>query len=57
MTKEEFITKLRNKIGMLEKSEIDDIISEYEGFIDEKMASGMSEKEAVKSMVDALYKK
>ena len=50
MTKEEFITKLRNKISMLEKSEVDDIISEYEGFIDEKMASGMSEKEAVKSL-------
>ena len=52
MTKDEFITKLRNKISMLEKSEIDDIISEYEGFIDEKMASGMSEKEAVKSLGD-----
>ena len=50
MTKEEFLSKLRKKISMLEQSEIDDIISEYEGFIDEKMASGMSEKEAVKSL-------
>lgn len=52
MTKEEFISKLKRKIGMLKKSEIDDIISEYEGYIDEKMASGMTEKEAVKSLGD-----
>ena len=58
MTKDEFINKLKSKIGMLDKSEIDDIVSEYEGFIDEKMASGMSEKEAVKSLgnVDEIAK-
>ena len=52
MTKEEFIKKLKNKIRMLDQKEIDDIISEYEGFIEEKKSSGMSEKEAVKSLGD-----
>ena len=50
MNKQEFLEKLKKKISMLEQSEIDDIISEYEGFIDEKVSSGMSEKDAVKSL-------
>ena len=50
MTKEEFIIKLKKKLDILEKSEIEDIVSEYEGYIEEKMASGMSEKEAVKAL-------
>lgn len=52
MNKEEFINKLKKKLDILEKSEIDDIVSEYEGYIDEKMSSGMSEKEAVKALGD-----
>lgn len=50
MTKNEFIEKLRKKLDILEKSEIEDIIEEYEGYIDEKKASGMSEQEAVSSL-------
>lgn len=52
MKKEEFINKLRKKISILEKSEIDDIVEEYEGYIDEKKNAGMSEEEAVKALGD-----
>lgn len=50
MNKEEFLKSLRKKLSILEESEIEDIISEYEGYIDEKIAGGSTEKEAVKSM-------
>lgn len=50
MNKEEFLTKLRKKIDILEESEIDDILEEYAGFIDEKVSQGFTEEEAVKSM-------
>lgn len=50
MKKEEFINKLRKKISILDQKEIDDIISEYEGYIEEKMNEGMSEEEAVKAI-------
>lgn len=50
MTKDEFINKLKKKLDILEKSEIEDIVEEYEGYIEEKKSSGMSEKEAVKSL-------
>lgn len=50
MNKEEFLKKLRKKIDILEESEVEDIIDEYAGFIDEKMSQGVSEEEAVKSM-------
>ena len=52
MTREEFVEKLRKKISILQDSEIEDIISEYESYIDEKIASGMTEKAAVKSLGD-----
>lgn len=52
MNKEEFLKKLRKKIDILEESEVEDIIEEYSGFIDEKVNQGFTEEEAVKSMGD-----
>ena len=34
MNKEQFIEKLRKKLNILEKKELDDIIEEYEGYIE-----------------------
>lgn len=50
MSKETFLEKLRKKLSILEESEIEDILSEYEGYIEEKIKQGSSEEEAVKSM-------
>lgn len=50
MNKEEFLKKLRKRLDVLENSEIEDIVSEYEGYIDEKVAKGLSEEEAVKEL-------
>lgn len=50
MNKEEFLEKLRKKLSILEESEIEDIITEYDGYIEEKIKKGSSEEEAVKSM-------
>ncbi len=52
MNKEEFINKLRKKLNILEKNEIEDIVEEYEGYIEEKINSGMSETDAVKALGD-----
>lgn len=52
MNKEEFLSRLRKKLSILEESEIEDIISEYEGYIEEKISKGSTEKEAVASMGD-----
>ena len=37
MKKQEFLNKLRKKLDVLEDKEIEDIISEYEGYIEEKV--------------------
>ena len=50
MNKEEFLNKLRRELDVLEDSEIDDIISEYEGYIEEKVSRGLTEEEAVKEL-------
>lgn len=50
MNKEEFLKKLRKRLDVLEDSEIEDIVSEYEGYIDEKVAKGLSEEEAIKEL-------
>ena len=50
MNKEGFLRKLRKKIEILEESEVEDILEEYSGFIDEKVNQGSTEEEAVKSM-------
>lgn len=52
MNKEEFLKKLSKKLDILEDKEIDDIISEYQGYIEEKVATGMNEEEAVKELGD-----
>ena len=58
MSKEKFLERLRKKLSILESSEIDDIINEYDGYIEEKIKKGFTEEEAVKSMgeVDELAK-
>ena len=48
MNKKEFLKKLSKRLEILEDKEIEDIISEYEGYIDEKVNRGLSEEEAVK---------
>ncbi|MCX4253670.1 MAG: DUF1700 domain-containing protein [Bacilli bacterium] len=50
MNKEEFLKKLRKRLEVLEDSEIEDILSEYEGFIDEKVSKGLTEEQAVKEL-------
>ena len=50
MSKEKFLESLRKKLSILEESEIEDILTEYEGYIEEKIAKGSTEEEAVNSM-------
>jgi len=50
MNKKEFLKKLSKRLEILEDKEIEDIISEYEGYIDEKVNRGLSEEEAVKEL-------
>lgn len=52
MNKEEFLNKLKKELDILEDSEIEDIISEYEGYIEEKVSRGLTEEEAVKELGD-----
>lgn len=52
MNKEEFIKKLRKRLSVLEDKEIEDIVSEYVGYIEEKEAIGLTEEEAVKELGD-----
>lgn len=52
MNKKEFLNTLRKRLSILEDSEIEDIISEYEGYIEEKVNVGLSESDAVKELGD-----
>ncbi len=52
MTKEKFLEALKKKLSILEESEIEDILTEYEGYIEEKIKKGTSEEDAVASMGD-----
>lgn len=52
MKKEEFITKLRKNLSVLEEREIQDIVEEYEQHIDMKIREGLSEEEAIKDFGD-----
>lgn len=52
MKKEEFIKILKEKLDILEESEIEDIIEEYSGYIEEKIKSGMKEEDAIKDFGD-----
>lgn len=48
MNKTEFLKELENRIRVLEKTEIKDILAEYSQHIDMKMKSGLSEADAIK---------
>ena len=50
MNKQQFLDKLKSKISILNDEEIEDILNEYAGYIDEKVAEGKTEKEAVKEL-------
>lgn len=52
MKKEEFLTKLKKNLSVLEEKEIQDIVEEYEQHIDMKMKDGMSEEEAIRDFGD-----
>lgn len=52
MKKEEFIKKLQEKLDILDKNEIKDIIEEYTGYIEEKIQNGVTEEEAIKDFGD-----
>lgn len=47
MNKKAFLEKLRKRLKILNKNEIEDIIEEYEGHINEKVLSGKTEEEAI----------
>ncbi len=52
MKKVTFLRKLKQKLSILEPTELEDILSEYKEYIEEKMESGMTEEEAVSSFGD-----
>ena len=52
MKKEEFMKELRDKLSILEEKEINDIIEEYSGYIDEKVKNGATEEDAIKDFGD-----
>jgi len=52
MKKEEFLSILRKRLNILEDTEIEDIISEYEGYFEEKLSIGKTEEEAIKELGD-----
>lgn len=53
MNKKEFISFLENRLSVLKKEEREDVINEYIQHIDNKLAEGMSEREAVKTLGNA----
>lgn len=52
MKKEEFLTKLRKNLSVLEEREIQDIVEEYEQHIDMKTQQGLSEEAAINDFGD-----
>lgn len=52
MNKEKFLKTLHDKLSILENNEIDDIISEYEDHINQKIKDGISEDVAIKAFGD-----
>lgn len=52
MSKKTFLDKLRKRLSILKSEEIEDIIEEYEGHINEKVSSGKTEEEAIKDFGD-----
>lgn len=58
MTKRTFLKQLKEKLSVLEESEVEDILKEYEDHIDMKIKEGKTEKEAVEDFgnIDELVK-
>lgn len=58
MNKKTFLGNLRKRLNVLSKDEVDDILEEYEGYINEKVSSGKSEEDAIKDFgsFDSLVK-
>ncbi len=52
MKKEEFLKRLKKRLNILEEKEVEDIIKEYKGYIEEKMEAGSTEEEAVEAFGD-----
>ena len=52
MNKTEFLTLLERRLIMLNNAERDDLISEYTQHIDMKVASGLSEEDAIADFGD-----
>ncbi len=52
MNKSEFLTALKRALAVLDETELRDIIDEYEQHIDMKIASGLSEEEAIADFGD-----
>ena len=57
MTRQEFITSLREKLLNLPRKDTDERIGFYEEMIDDKIEEGMSEEEAIASVgtIDSIY--
>lgn len=53
MNKKEFIDFLENRLSVLKKDEREDVISEYVQHIENKLAEGMGEREAVETLGNA----
>lgn len=47
MNKQDFLNTLKTKLNLISESEREDILMEYGSYIDDKVASGVSEEEAV----------
>ncbi len=52
MKKRTFLTKLRNGIKGRPEDEIEEIVKEYSGYIDDRIKKGLSEEDAVKTFGD-----
>ncbi len=52
MSKQEFLDHLRKKLNILDKAEIDELLEEYSGYIDNKISEGESEEKAVADFGD-----
>lgn len=52
MTKQAFLDKLKSRLSILDDNEVEDILSEYAAHIDQKVASGKTEAEAIADFGD-----
>ena len=52
MKKREFIKELKDKLSVLEENEINDIVLEYTGIIEDKVKAGQKEIDAIKDFGD-----